>query len=190
VFNLYLVTYKVPHASFITAWFIEWCYCIEQHALSDSYLQEMIDKYGQDSYADLKQNLASPGYLKQHMALQKVLQIENVTVPSFIGATQPPFGPFSLLNSLKWDSFLFVDHLIYNFSPLLSATIHKPKFIKLRGWERTILELQITQGWAWLTRFHFWNIPSKKFWAVQCGSIYCEYLGDQDDQCNKNCVGK
>ena len=174
----------IPHASFIKAWFLEWCFCIEEFALDDSYLKHISNTFGPIAYQNIKQDMDSPEYLKQHIALQKVLQIDNITLPSFSGATAQPSGPFSLLAALEWAPFNFIDHLIFKFSPLPSHP-SKPHFIKLRGWERTVLELQITQGWAWLFRFHFWNIPMKRFWQVECGSIYCEYLGGPmlDPQC-------
>ena len=102
----------------------------------------MLDNYGQEKYDMIRQKIDSPEYLIQHMTLQKVLQIDNVTLPSYMGATQAPNGPFSLIHAINWDSFLFVDHLISKIK-FKESHIQKPEFIKLRGWERSILETQI-----------------------------------------------
>lgn len=180
----------IPHATFIKAWFLEWCFCIEEFALDDSYLHHISNTYGQTAYDNIKQDMDSPSYLKQHVALQKVLQLYNTPLPSFSGATAQPDGPFSLIaSSDNWNSDSFVDHLIFKWSPLPNHPF-KPNFIKVRGWERLLLNFQITQGLPWLSRYNFWKshnlIERKRYWKVECGSIYCDYLGGpmMDPQCS------
>ena len=177
----------IPHATFIKAWFLEWCFCIEEFALDDAYLHAISNTFGPIAYQNIKQDMDSPSYLKQHVALQKVLQLDNITLPSFSGATAQPDGPFSLIESSdNWNSDSFVDRLIFKWSPLPN---HPPNFIKVRGWERLLLDFQITQGLSWLSRYNFWKshnlIPRKRYWKVECGSIYCDYLGGpmMDPQC-------
>lgn len=137
----------MPHSLYITKWFLEWTFCIEEFKTKDSYLDHLQNEFGKEAYTSLLQANNDPSYLKQHIALQKVIQIDKAPLPSGLSAVSKPYGPFWLIHSFDWASYRVADSLVVK----RLRPSPDPYFIKLRSFERDLTLMQLAQGWDWVT---------------------------------------
>lgn len=95
----------------ITAWFTEFDYCFTVHGMRDSYLVELKKKHGEWAYKDLVQGNPMPSYLKQHMAWQKIVQVDGMPVFAGREATSVDSGgplAVSALVGMREELFVWV----------------------------------------------------------------------------------
>lgn len=165
VFENWLIA-STPKNSLITAWFKEFNYCLEEFELKDSYLVHLQDTYGMDVYNKLVQKNPMPDYLKQHVALQKAMQIDGAVPFSGLDACSPPMGPLIFAEVSGWKAEKVAEYLLVSWPPvdyshynlpnqkdqvIYSQTLKKnitlstplPPFIKLRNHERKYMEMFI-----------------------------------------------
>ena len=164
----------IPNATYISSWFIEFNICFERYGMDDRYLDHLQDTFGREAYSQMVQLNNAPGYLKQHITLQKVLLVEGLSGPMGISALQPPNGPFYLLDRLGWDEWELSNHLTSTPKPGLIL----PGFIKLTSFARNIMRASTTEGLRWVYEEYCWGFWKKRFYGVERGSIYCKYVGD------------
>jgi hypothetical protein len=166
--NWFIAT--IPRGRLITEWFKEYSICFERFGVTDAYLDYLKTQYGQNMYAKFVQRSNAPGYLKQHLSLQKVLQIDGVPHPSGISATDKDLGPFYLVESLGWEAPVVIDKLVSQ--PWEGPP---PKFLKLTGWFRYYMQFnlghkrELTQYFA---EFFTWRTRN----PVHPDSFYSKFL--------------
>ena len=107
----------------IKAWFSEFDYCFTVHGMRDSYLSELKEKYGEWAYKNLVQGNPMPSYLKQHMAWQKIVQVDGMPVFAGREATRMESGgPLAVSALVGMREELFVWILMMKPWPLVTMT--------------------------------------------------------------------
>ena len=94
---------STPGNKLISAWFQEFDWAFRKHGLQDSYLDHLKSVYGENQFKKFVQGNTIVSYLKQHMALQKVLQIDRVEPFSGLDVADPNLGPLYLTTTEDWD---------------------------------------------------------------------------------------
>ena len=122
----------------------EFTYAIEEHALGQSYHDELRKKYGDDMYDRLAQRIPNDmrTYLTMHIALQKIMQIDGVSPVAGAASEYWPFGPYQHMVSLKWDADKVVESLIKPWS----ANQYLPPLFKINGNIRSKLNEALTES--------------------------------------------
>jgi hypothetical protein len=94
---------STPENSLISAWFQEFDWAFRRHGLENSYLDHLISVYGETQFKKFVQGNSMASYLKQHIALQKVLQIDGVKPFSGIDVADGNLGPLYLTALEEWE---------------------------------------------------------------------------------------
>ena len=145
--------------------------------MDDSYLEHLNRTYGADQYNRFVQGNSMPGYLKIHIALQKVMQIDHVPPFSGLDVAEPHIGPlyvtaeFSGWNEEKMARLLLADwpHPAYK-DKIKSKWLPKvPPFIKVRNNARNLI-IKLTDP---STAEGKEAAESK---SISLSSIYCTYV--------------
>jgi hypothetical protein len=162
---------SVPHGQLITAWFLEFSRLIEDYQMEDSYL-EYLNRTWPDRYDNLIQKNNAPGYLKQHVALQKLLQIDGIPLPAGLASSHKKHGPFYYLDQAGWDYWAYAKLMVSPYNKDLGT----PTFFKLRSHDRNILMHYLGLrtdliGWLWWIDF----IQFPKLFVAK-DSIVTKYL--------------
>ncbi|KAJ3099305.1 hypothetical protein HDU97_003279 [Phlyctochytrium planicorne] len=118
----------VPYGKWVSAWFNEFNKVFTNFAMADTYLEYLQRIYGPETYQLILQNNFMPGYLKIHMASQKVLFVDGIPVPC---AEEAEKIPYRLLNQVGFDDRLYAEALV---SPFKDKDV--PLLFKLRGGSR------------------------------------------------------
>ena len=166
--NWFIAT--IPRGRLITEWFKEYSICFERFGVTDAYLDYLKAKYGDDMYARFVQNSNAPGYLKQHLSLQKALQIDGVPHPSGISATDQDFGPFSLVEGYDWDAAKLIDKLVSQ-----AWEGPPPNFLKLTGWFRYYMQFYLghkREFKQYFAEFFTWRTRN----SMHPSSFYSKFL--------------
>ncbi|RKP18536.1 hypothetical protein ROZALSC1DRAFT_29792 [Rozella allomycis CSF55] len=143
VFENWLIA-AVRDSATINAWFAETEFAFTRFAndsdkedLYDRYLQE---KFGMDVYLQLKQKIDISGYLKMHMALQKIMQIDGAPVPRSDAAEFYPNGPYMYVYENNWEMKKSMQKL------MKKATQEFYPIYKFNGYSRIVLEELLKEG--------------------------------------------
>ncbi|KAJ3327993.1 hypothetical protein HDU91_004223, partial [Kappamyces sp. JEL0680] len=121
-----------PGSKLIEAWLNEFTIVVNDYAMSDMYLAHLKKTYGAEQYQNMIQGNPMPSYLKQHMALQKIMQIDGILPFSGVDATDGSIGPLHLTQQSEWDNAKMGRMML---EPWDSAR-PVPAFIKIRSEER------------------------------------------------------
>ncbi|KAJ3213892.1 hypothetical protein HDU67_002346 [Dinochytrium kinnereticum] len=122
----------IPHGRWITAWFNEFNKVFSNFNMEDTYLDSLKRMYGLKTYRRILQRNKMPGYLKIHMASQKVLEVDGVPVPYGEAAEKVPYR---LLARLDWNGTVYAKALLEPFADPEGV----PLVFKLREEERKAL---------------------------------------------------
>lgn len=153
--NWFIAT--IPHGRLITAWFLEFSRCYETFGMEDLYLESLRNEFGEQRYQNLVQGNNAPSYLKQHITLQKVLQIDHAPIPTGLSSQDPLYGPFSILSKVDWDPWRYVDEI---FTKPWTGDV--PALLKLRKYDRYIILYYLRRRNDWLGLLWEFAIIRKK----------------------------
>lgn len=163
----------VPGARFISEWFKEWQYCIDEFdGCSDDYLSHLQKVYGLGTFNQLIQGCDAPSNFKQEIALLKVLYLDRVPTPTGLSALKSPYGPLAAFDLSDWNSWIFACSL---FEPLgktqylLDSEKSPSRFIYLTPYHLQIID--------WIGNFKA-DIRT----MMDPTSFYCTHIvGDPED---------
>lgn len=125
---------SVPNGQFITALLVEFTRAIDSGSL---YLWNLKWAHGMEKYGRLIQGNAMPSYCKIHVAMQKIIQIDGITLLTSEAAETAPAGPYQYLAAMGWDADRFCKLLL---DPWVGDV---PIFFKLRSHERAACEKKL-----------------------------------------------
>ena len=159
-----------PDTELLKAWWAEFNICFERFDMSDNYLSFLLQTYGKQQYDKLIQRQDNPSYLKIHIALQKVLQIDGQTKPATLVAHDSNHGPYYILSKAKFK--------LWKYAELLYAepwSEKLPPLIKIRSCDREILQFYLK-----IPRYDFiglrWEIEHYRR-ELHPGSIWAKTIG-------------
>jgi hypothetical protein len=171
----------VPRSVLVYYWLEEFKICFEKFGMRDTYLTYLSKVFSKRSYDALVQGNVMPYYLKQHMALQKVLQVDGIRGFSKRDAVDDQ-GPLLVQEMEKWKNDEIALGLIrkWDYRSDNGNLIPIPPLIKIRSEERKYLMLFTTETFTWGDAKWFWL----RVWygligyhpKVEDGSLYQLYL--------------
>ena len=147
---------STPNNPTINAWFQEFNLCFQKFDMKDSYLDYLKTKFGMNAYNNMVQGNTMPAYLKIHMTLQKVMQIDGVAPFSGINAADIEYGPLALSNLVDFDEEKMVK--MFMIEPWPSTLYQKryqgiinsssksnelplPRYFKIRNFDRKWIQV-------------------------------------------------
>lgn len=173
----------IPHSLLIHHWLQEFRVCFENFGMKDTYLVYLSKIFSRRKYNELVQGNVMPYYLKQHMALQKVLQIDEIRGFSKLDAVDDK-GPLLVQSLSGWRNDEIALILLRNWRfEKNSILIPIPPLIKIRSEERKFLTLFTTSNFKWNDAKWFWL----RVWyniigfhpKIEPESIYAKYLANK-----------
>jgi hypothetical protein len=144
-----------PSSPLIHAWFEEFHKVIDTYAMGDLYLKDLEGKIGVERYRGLLQLNPMPSYLKQHMALQKVMQIDGMTPFSGIDGADSSYGPLYLAELAHWENDRMAVLLMEEWREDPHHVL--PPFIKIRSEDRKWLDYFTGKKSSLGMRWKLWN---------------------------------
>ncbi|KAJ3107490.1 hypothetical protein HDU97_004086 [Phlyctochytrium planicorne] len=128
----------IAGGAYITAWFQEFNKVFANFNMGDEYLSYLSYQYGEVGYQKILQWNSMPGYLKIHMASQKILEMDGITPPYSEGALT---GPLKLLETSGWSDWENAKRLLDPWP----KNEKPPLVIKLRGGARWAIMKQLEE---------------------------------------------
>lgn len=157
----------VENSTLIKAWLSEFSLVFESFGMRDSYLVYLRSTLSTSTYTNLIQKNSLPSYLKQHIALQKVMQIDHMPHFSTIEATAEG-SPLWLMNKLGWDAPAFGKAFIEKWEG------KAPSYIKLSSEARRAVMVMVDE-----TKLSFLNYIMKLrvgSFTPSSESLYAKYV--------------